>query len=167
MENPDRDRGDEAAACFEDLKPEVRSYLSPKLQNAQDVEDVLQETAMSFVKAYTLQKPDVPIALAKAIAGRRLIDFLRKKRRTVSVTTNIAEGCDPAAPHQRIDLDISETVQRVLTPEEYQVFQLFRAGHSHAEIAAKLGVSLPTARSRVRNMLKKLRDRVGGGAEDE
>jgi RNA polymerase sigma-70 factor (ECF subfamily) len=107
----------------------------------------------------------------------RAIDRLRARGRRGSAAETLMqqETFPPAAiasPEQAVFLE--ERRRRVadalghLTPEQRTALELaYYGGHSHAEIAEKLGAPLGTVKTRIRQGLLALRERlISGGAEE-
>ena len=140
------------------------------LGNPEDAEDAAQEV---FLKAYTSIKSfrgesKISVWLYR-ITNNVCIDLLRKRKDTVSLSTEDADGeaaefeiadtgFDPAAIAERNDLKerLAEAVQ--LLPQEQREAFLLRvvAEQSYEEIAATLGVDLGTVKSRIFRARKKL-----------
>src|SRR5262249_9208252 len=86
-----------------------------------------------------------------------LVELLVKKYSEVEVELSTRNG--PATHEipafQKDDVVASSNIS-VLTPQETNVFQLLRYGHSNKQIASKLAISPYTVGKHVQNILRKL-----------
>lgn len=161
-------------AAFEDI---VRAYEKTvyhlalrQLGNREDAEDAAQEV---FLKAYTglsAFRGDSKLSVwLYRITNNVCIDFLRRRRETVSLSQENDEGeplelelpderFDPAALAERRDL--RERIGKALDalPPEAREILLLRelGGQSYDEIAATLDLDLGTVKSRIFRARKKL-----------
>ncbi len=84
-----------------------------------------------------------------------LVELLVKKYSEVEVELSTRNGPNEIPPSQKDDVVASSNIS-VLTPQETNVFQLLRYGHSNKEIASKLAISPYTVGKHVQNILRKL-----------
>ena len=162
------------SAAFEDIvrahEKTVYHLALRQLGNREDAEDAAQEV---FLKAYTglsSFRGDSKLSVwLYRITNNVCIDFLRRRRETVSLSQENEEGeplelelpderFDPAALTERKDL--RERIGKALDalPPEAREILLLRelGGQSYDEIAATLGLDLGTVKSRIFRARKKL-----------
>ena len=97
--------------------------------------------------------------LDATIAGRVLKTYLSKSTQPSAETapTETSESIHGSATTQRGDVRASEfSYLEPLSPRELEVLTLIVDGLSNQQIADKLVISLPTAKTHVRNILNKL-----------
>jgi len=162
------------AAAFEEFVREnektVYRLALRTLGSREDAEDAAQET---FLKAFASLRAfrgesSVKVWLCR-IARNVCIDALRRRRETVSLTTEDESGetaereiadmrADPAGIAERRDLQERVAAAVRLLPAEQREAFLLRAvaGCSYEEIAATLDTDLGTVKSRIFRARKKL-----------
>jgi len=144
----------------------VRSVVRDPAQSEEVAQDVMlelwrvaprYEPAMGKATTWTL-----------TIAHRRAVDRVRsaqasRERDTRHVEMSPVEPAPDAAASVEIQLD-RERVHRALaelTPSQRESVELaYFGGHSHSEVAALLGLPLGTVKTRIRDGLIRLRDRL-------
>jgi RNA polymerase sigma-70 factor (ECF subfamily) len=169
-------RGDVAAfeALYDRYSPSLYALLLRILSNAEDAEEVLQET---FVKAWTNAKMfdagrGTEIAWLISIARSRGIDRLRSRKirsdrendagRETSIRATAVEATssvDRAVQSQErvaVRSALAELPDAQRTALELAYFE----GLSQSEIAARLGEPLGTVKTRMQLGMKKLRERL-------
>jgi RNA polymerase sigma-70 factor (ECF subfamily) len=144
--------------------------------NAETAEDLAQET---FLKAYDrLDRFDSSKRFGPwlfQIGVNNAIDWLRRNKRRHKVSLNELTqgegGFEPPDPDPRVELDLAQEVQFVLSqiPVEYRSVLTLRdlEGFPCSEVAAIIGRREPTVRWRLlkaREMFKDLWERRQGGA---
>jgi two-component system response regulator DegU len=91
-----------------------------------------------------------------------LVKLLVKRHSEVEaeLSTHSSPATNELAPSQKDELNSvvasSNSATSVLTPQETNVFQLLRFGHSNKQIASKLAISPYTVGKHVQNILRKL-----------
>jgi DNA-binding NarL/FixJ family response regulator len=99
------------------------------------------------------------LALLPAVTAN-LVELLVKRHSEVEAELSPRHGPE-LAPSQKGELNSvvvasSNSATSVLTPQETNVFQLLRYGHSNKQIASKLAISPYTVGKHVQNILRKL-----------
>ncbi len=165
-------KGDSAA--FEDIvrahEATVYHLALRQLGSREDAEDAAQEV---FLKAYTALasfRGDSRLSVwLYRITNNICIDFLRRRRETVSLSQENEDGeplelelpdarFDPAALAERKDLreQVGKALQ-ALPPDSREILLLRElGGQSYEEIAATLSLDLGTVKSRIFRARKKL-----------
>jgi len=161
-------RGDEEAfAClFDSYNPTLLGFLIRILNNKAEAEDVLQEV---FVQVWQ-QAPRYDETRGRVftwlvtMARSRALDRLRALgSRESAATKSASERVEefPSAVDEAIESEQYEVVRDALEeiPEaQRNVLMLaYFEGLSHPEIATRVGIPLGTAKTRIRDGLKKLR----------
>jgi two-component system response regulator DegU len=101
------------------------------------------------------------LALLPAVTAN-LVELLVKRYSEVEAELSIHNGhaTNELSPSQKDELNSivasSNPATSVLTPQETNVFQLLRFGHSNKQIASKLAISPYTVGKHVQNILRKL-----------
>ncbi len=145
----------------------VLRFLERLLPDPNDAEDVLQDTFLTAARrAGTFRGEDLRPWLF-AIAGNRVRDALRGRRRRArrerSASRSEAEVA-PTAGGTDEEARLERALASVSATERAAVELRHVAGLTHAQVAAVLGVSLRTAQSWSARGLERLRERMGGAS---
>lgn len=138
---------------------ELRTFLAHRAGSAADADDLLQEI---FLKAMRQGEAfcglDHPRAWLFQVARNLLVDRLRLTREQVPLPEDLLADPDPASAP--VDL-LSHCLPRVLSelaPEDRDAVTLCDIhGMSQRDYAARFGLSLPAAKSRVQRARLRLR----------
>lgn len=144
------DAGALAAIC-ENLYPRIYRYLSYKVNDPRDAEDLAGEVFVRMLEAIPGQTGNFEAWLFR-IAGNVLTDHYRKRAvrsDTVGLPEEIAGGDDPAAATERkLDGERLKQGMRELTEEQKEVVILrFIMGYEHGEVADMMGRSAGAIRA--------------------
>lgn len=165
-------RGDEAAfAGFYDLVVDrVFGLVRSVLRDPARSEEVTQEVMLELWRTAPRYSPERGSAVtwALTIAHRRAVDRVRSevasRERDHKVAVRDATGPAPDIADHVGDRLEQERVRRALdelTESQRQSVELaFLGGYSHSEVAAMLGLPLGTVKTRIRDGLIRLRDRL-------
>jgi len=158
------DAGALAAIC-EKLYPRIYRYLSYKVGDVRDAEDLAGEVFVRMLEAIPGQKGSLEAWLFR-IAGNVLTDHYRKRSvrsDTVALPEEIAGEDDPAATAARkLDADRLRQGMKVLTEEQKEVVILrFVMGYGHGEVAEIMGRSAGAIRALQFRALSALKDALG------
>lgn len=127
---PDLD-GAELAARILQSSPQTRIVALSNCAGGHDIARALKAGALAYLYKSSARQ-DVLAAIRSVAAGRRYLPM--------DVSARLAEQM-PAAP---------------LTPREFGVLKLMSEGMRNKQIAGSLGVSEPTIKEHIRNILSKL-----------
>lgn len=136
------------------------------LGNAADAEDVTQ---LTFVGAWKSRESFDPTrATAKtwvmSIARRRIADALearsRETRKEQALTTERTDAAFDEPGHDVDRVFLADEVASLGEPHKTIVALAFYEGHTHAEVADRMGLPLGTVKSHLRRSLLRLRDRM-------
>jgi RNA polymerase sigma factor (sigma-70 family) len=178
--------GDDAAALelvqrYEPLiRREVRMRIGDdRLNRAFDSLDVSQSVfAQFFSRAstgeYQFDRPEQLARLLVTMARNRLITRIRRERRLVRDVRRLAvEQClldqvadtRPSPSEILLRKEAMELLKRALTDEEYQIFELRRAGLGWDEVASRVGGNGHARRMQLSRGLDRLAKCAGTAAE--
>ena len=130
LQMPDKN-GIEAITAIRQIAPEARIIVLTTYSGDIQVSRAMEAGARAY--------------LLKNLLHKQLLETIRavqagRKTMSSSLAAELAE-------HSGMD---------ALTPREVDVLQLIAAGHANKEIAAQLGITEETVKSRVKNILSKL-----------
>ncbi len=156
--------GDAAALATicERLYPRIYRYVSFKVNDQRDAEDLAGEVFMRMLGAIQGQKGDLEAWLFR-IAGNVVTDHYRKRavRSTeVELPEEVSGGNDPGADVERkLDGERLRKGLQALTEEQRETVILrFVMGYDHDEVAAMTGRSAGAVRALQFRALAALRD---------
>ncbi|WHH61739.1 RNA polymerase sigma factor SigZ [Petroclostridium sp. X23] len=147
---------------WEDLSANLKKYISKRVSNSYDAEDILQEVFLKINAHITEIKDTAQIyAWIYQITRNTIIDYYRNKKQAEQL---------PDIPDENTDANQIELSSELITclkpmidrlPEKYkQAILLTELGElTQKELAVKLGLSISGAKSRVqrgRAMLKEM-----------
>lgn len=161
--------GEEAALeeVYDRWSALVHTYALRALRDAHDAEEVTQQV---FVAAWRSRRtltpsPSALPAWLVGIARHKVADVRAARARDAD---RIAAVVSLPGAHQSADEDVAErlvvrqAVEDLPDPRRTIMFLAFWEGHSHAEIAEKVGLPLGTVKSHVRRGLMKLHQQLEG-----
>ena len=159
------DAGALAAIC-EKLYPRIYRYLSYKVVDVRDAEDLAGEVFVRMLEAIPGQTGNFEAWLFR-IAGNVLTDHYRKRAvrsDTVGLPEEMAGGDDPAvAMERKLDGERLKRGMRELTEEQKEVVILrFIMGYEHGEVADMMGRSAGAIRALQFRALSALKGALGG-----
>ncbi len=155
------DAGALAQVC-ERLYPRIYRYVSYKVNDRRDAEDLAGDVFVRMLGAIRGQKGDLEAWLFR-IAGNVVTDHYRKRAvrsDEVELPEETGGGSDPAATVERkLDGDRLRKGLRTLTEEQRETVILrFVMGYDHDEVAAMTGRSAGAVRALQFRALAALRD---------
>ncbi len=165
-------RGDESAfgEFYDLLVARVFGVVTSVLRDPARSEEVTQEVMVELWR--TAPRYDASLGSAATwaitIAHRRAVDCVRSEqaRRTRDdrhVIDNPAEPTPDAAAFVVDLLDrerVVEALSELTAPQRESIELAFFGGHTHPEVAVLLGLPLGTVKTRIRDGLIRLRDRL-------
>lgn len=159
------DAGALAAIC-EKLYPRIYRYLSYKVVDVRDAEDLAGEVFVRMLEAISGQTGNFEAWLFR-IAGNVLTDHYRKRAvrsDTVGLPEEMASGDDPVvATERKLDGERLKQGMRELTEEQKEVVILrFIMGYEHGEVAEMMGRSAGAIRALQFRALSALKGALGG-----
>jgi RNA polymerase sigma factor (sigma-70 family) len=173
-----REQDRQISEAIEQQRSRLRGFISRRVADPSDVEDILQEVFFELVEAYRLMKPvETAGAWLFRVARNRIIDRFRKKKPEPLADLNVeSEGGEslsleeflpssdagPEAAYARMVLiEELETALEELPEQQRRVFIEHEIeGRSFKELAAETGVSINTLLSRKRYAVLNMRQRL-------
>jgi RNA polymerase sigma-70 factor (ECF subfamily) len=153
---------------YTNTKAAVYGFALSIVRNAQDAEDVLQDTFVNiYTSAQSYKKMGKPMAWILTIT-RNLALMKLRARKTIADSFeddwNLSVADTSAVPGE--DRLMLSMALRSVTPEESQIVMLHAvAGFKHREIAEVLELPLSTVLSKYNRALKKLRKALEVGSD--
>jgi RNA polymerase sigma-70 factor, ECF subfamily len=153
------------AAVFDHFAPRVKSFMMRKGSNAEQAEDLVQETMIavwSKAAMFSTDKGSVSTWIF-TIARNLRIDKLRRERAQLYTdledfdTPDLSTGAEEALGRSQEDNHVAKALEQI-PPEQRDLLILsFVEDVPQSEIAIKLGIPLGTVKSRMRLGYQRLR----------
>ena len=169
-----------AEALVQRFGPELRRVVrvqlrDPRLRRVLDSVDICQSVMADFFKPgaldrYQLDTPEQLFRLLATMARNALINQVHKhhadcRDQRLVEAGDVAErqvaGQDPTPSQNVAAQELLQEVGRRLTPEEQQIWELKREGHSWGEIAQKLGGNPESLRKKLERALDQVKPLFG------
>lgn len=156
-------------ALIDEHEPQLRGIIQSYLHNSVDVDDVFQETVLSIFEHLRAGKPvRHPKAWMVRIAKNRCVDFHRQQQRDRVKDSDLATFISSGAFGGGISV-ANEQHQAVVVKEIHNVIaemksiysnvgKLYIKGHTTLEISELLGIPEGTAKSRLREFRRLIRE---------
>lgn len=144
----------------------LRRFISKRISNAQDVDDVLQDIYIKIHQNSANLKDDTKIhAWVYRITRNAIVDYYRKKE-----SVELVELPDDISNENEEELSYNGEIAACLRtmidslPEKYKEAVLLTEfkNHTQKELSEKMGLSLSGAKSRVQRGRKMLKDMLLG-----
>jgi RNA polymerase sigma factor (sigma-70 family) len=167
----------EIAAVVRRERGRLLSFISRRVRDAAEAEDVLQEALYELVAAYRLMQPvEQAGAWLMRVARNRIIDRFRKRRPQLlgDITPQeeeehsaldrllppVEDGPDAQLVRELLIAELERAVAE-LPPEQREVFVAHELeGASFRQLSARWGVGINTLLSRKRYAVLRLRERL-------
>ncbi len=158
------------AELYEKTSACVYSFALSILKNTHDAEDVLQDCFLNvYAAAADYQTAGKPLAWMMTITKNLCLKKLREQKKTdgnASENLETAFSADSAVTSE--DKMVLLACMQCLSDEERQIVVLHAvSGFRHREIAQLLSLHLSTVLSKYNRALKKLKNHMMKGAQDE
>lgn len=137
----------------------LKSYISKKIANHEDVEEILQDTLLAAIEAMRdFSFRSSLFTFICAIANHKIIDFYRRKKIKNIVFSKIEEiepllttlfGPEDALNEELLRAKIKQTFQKISPNYELIIKLKYIYGFSVSEIAARLAISFKSAESQL------------------
>lgn len=125
----------------------VRLYVSRRLYNKEEADDIVQESFIAFYKAIERIDPARPVfPYLMEIVKNEMKMFFRKSRNLEQLNENMFSD---HKEQELIDVDIERFIQSI-PPDQKKALSLVTEGFSYQEIAEKLKKPLNTIRTLIR-----------------
>lgn len=148
----------EAAALYREHARALRAWLRGRLSDPALVDDVLQDTFVSALRAGLPEGPPGPWLFG--IARNKTLKLLRDRKPVVAATPQAAPASDPAEASERGETQAKVRAAVAALPEELrEVIALrYEGGLAYQEIAARLDLPHSTIQGRLKRARLALRE---------
>ena len=157
-------RGDKEAMAvlYDEASADLYGYALWKTGNPDDASDVVQELFVRLAQTRaSLARVSKPKAYLLGMAHRAAVDLFRVRRRTEPLEESLFLEGGPG-PSERLSAREASLAVAALTPDQREIVYLRHfCDLSFAEMGAALGISLFTAASRYRLVIRRLRKALG------
>ena len=137
----------------------LKQFIFGRVRDEHTAKDVLQETFLKIHSGIEMLRDETKLeSWIYQIARNAIIDHYRSRRSTEPVPDSIAEEIDEEEAAKKIEPSVREMIGQL--PVDYREALLLTEykGLTQKELAAKLGISLSGAKSRVQRARGMLRD---------
>jgi RNA polymerase sigma-70 factor (ECF subfamily) len=147
---------------YRDVSPLVYTLAARTLGDATEAEDVTQQTFVAAWRSRESFDPDKGVlrGWVVGIARKAIADAMdkrfREKRRLEAVKDDVSVAADDGVE----DLLLAYEVEALGDPRTTIMTLAFFEGHTHEQIATRLGMPLGTVKSHIRRSLTTLRARL-------
>jgi RNA polymerase sigma-70 factor, ECF subfamily len=158
--------GPVADNAYRDLRARLEAFIARRVESRETAEDLAQEVLLRLLRADSGQLAN-PSAWLFRVARNVITDHYRTRRSAapISVETQLADSAadsfadDPASARRELATCLVTLVDQLAEPYRSAVTAVDLHGHTHAAVAARAGISIPGAKSRVqrgRRLLRRL-----------
>lgn len=148
-------------AAWRKHAPELRSWLRKNMNQPQDVDDMMQDL---FMKALGQGSKFCSIANARAwlfeVARNTMADRLRVRREMVELPDDLASEVDDRQAVDQLSACLPRVLAELSRTDREAIDLCDLEGLSQAEYAAKVGLNLSAAKSRLQRARQKMRERM-------
>ncbi|NYJ75637.1 MULTISPECIES: ECF RNA polymerase sigma factor SigK [Allobranchiibius] len=167
-------RGDEDAFArlYDATSPRINGLVVRLIVDRAQAEEITQEVFLEIWRTSPKFDPQKGSALSWmfTLAHRRAVDRIRSaqatRRRDETYTRESQETAYDSTVDQvtaSLDAERVRSALGTLGENQRQALSLvYFEGHTHAEVAERLGIPLGTAKTRIRDGLQRLRTAMGG-----
>lgn len=145
---------------WEEFSLDLRSFISRRVSNSSDVDDILQDVFLKILSNIYLLKDDIKIrSWIYQITRNTIIDYYRKHKIKLvdideipledKVTANTIDEMIEVGPAKEIAADLKGMIDNLPTKYSEALYLVEFEGLSQVELAKKLGISVSGAKSRV------------------
>lgn len=163
---------DAFSRLYDATAPRVHGLVLRILRDPAQSEEVTQEVFLEIWRTAPRFDPAKGAALGwvLTVAHRKAVDRVRSSEASRRRDADYERG-SPEPAHDsteeivsaRLDGERVRAALSQLTEHQRLAVELaYFGGHTHAEVAERLGIPLGTAKSRIRDGLHRLRDHIGG-----
>lgn len=149
------------AELWQEYRARLRGYVAKRVRHNDAVDDILQDV---FLKVHaslaTVKSQDSIAAWLYRIAANAIADFYRSQKPSVDLPDELVAP----EPERNVVGELAACLQPLIAelPERYQTALVLSEiqGLPQKEVAARLGLSLSGAKSRIQRGRDKLRDNL-------
>jgi len=144
------------------LHEPLRAFLRKRVREPEVAEDLLQDVFLRLhTHTDTLREEEKLESWIYQIARHRVIDYYRQRRPVVPLDAQIQDTLLAEMPEDDVQAELAPSVAAMVNalPEPYReaLYLTEYQGLSQRELAARLGISLSGAKSRVQRAREKLK----------
>ena len=170
------DDQDAFATLFDQVAPRVLGLVLRIVRNRAVAEEVTQEVMLQVWRQADRFDPGrgSPLAWVLTLAHRRAVDRVRAEQSQSDRLHRYESQQTPAydaTAEEAVGRVEAGAVHRALAqvgePHRTTLELAYFGGLTHREVAQRLDIPLGTAKTRIRDGLRKLRTSMGGGEQDE
>lgn len=149
---------------WEEFSIPLRKFISKRISNQYDTEDILQEVFLKINSNIGALKDQQKLqAYIYRIARNTIIDFYRKNnsRMEIELTEDLVNDTDEdSSMNEEISGCLKPMINRL--PEKYKqaIILTEYKNHTQKELSEQLGISISGAKSRVQRGRKMLKDMI-------
>lgn len=141
------------AEFYQQTYPKLFAYISSRIDNPKDAEEIIQDTYLSFVDSFPLYRSQSSLyTFLVSIAKHEIADFWRRayaKKAILTVPYMDQLYTEPLYSSAHLGQTIISAYQKLL-PQEVQILKLkYEQGFDLQAIADKLKISFKAAESRL------------------
>lgn len=148
--------------AFREFRQALSRFLSKRLDNPDDVQDLLQEVFVRVVRNESaLREAKIPLAWLYSVTRSVLVDHYRKKGRMSLQLSDVTQALGVPDNLENSNSEIEKCLLPLVKnlPEKYRTVLVCTdlEGQRQVEYAQELGLNISTVKSRIqrgRNMLK-------------
>jgi len=148
-------------ALYERYDRRLLGFVSAQLGDADDAEDALHETFLALLHA---RRAQTELRSCKAwlfqVARNICLNRVRARQRGRMALESAARLADVAAPEPNVEPAPLHDALARLPATLAEIYQLRASGLSYDEVAAILEIPLGTVKSRMHDMIKRLREEM-------
>ncbi len=140
---------------------EIRGYLTRQVGDARVAEDLLQDTFLKAIEqGARFCHLENPRAWLFRVARNRLIDLHRRNRPHIGIDADIAEEIEEIPAIETLTACLPRALRELDEKERKAITLCDLQGLTQSEYAAREGLSLPGAKSRVQRARKQLKQKL-------
>jgi len=154
-------QNEELKALWERYCCRLLAFIRGRIGDESEAEDVLQEVFLRIHRSLCCQEWNKPEGWIYRITRNLIIDHYRSRRDTVEVDETLPAREESGLeddPVTRLAFSLRETIEALPEPYRQALVLTEYEGLSQKELAARAGISLSGAKSRVQRAREKLRD---------
>jgi RNA polymerase sigma-70 factor (ECF subfamily) len=154
-------QNDELKALWERYCCRLLAFIRSRIADESEAEDILQEVFIRIHRSLCCTEWNKPEGWIYQIARNLIIDHHRGRKETVEVDESLPAREETGSeddPATRLAFSLRETIEALPEPYCQALVLTEYEGLSQKELAARMGISLSGAKSRVQRAREKLRN---------
>jgi|SRR5437879_5480566 len=136
------------------------------LRNAEDAEDVVQETFLEVVRSIKLYRGEGHLwGWIRRIAASKALMKVRREQLRATEEFDETQGAGRPAAHVGMNIDLERALERLSQTSRAVVWLHDVEGYTHEEIAEMMGKTVSFSKSQLARAHARLRQTLAAGAE--